>query len=277
MDAREFLGLEPSGDDPGDRLHWRLTVTPEVATPGAFLFGGCGLGAALVALEEASGRPARWATAQYLSYAPTGSEVDYEVILAVSGGHVTQGRAVARTGGQEILTVNAALGTPQIEQREVWVTPPDVPPPDRCPPRRLPPILANSILDRVEVRTAKGRNLEEVTGSPGGPDTTLWARVPGHLPPSAAMLAIFGDYVPGAASHALGRRTMGRSLDNTLRVVQLVPTEWVLCDIHMVAAVDGYAQGTAYLWSEDGVLLATASQSFGVRFWPEEVEAAFSP
>ena len=67
--AAEFLGMEPVGDD----LHWRLAVVPELTTPGNFLFGGCGLGAALVALEAASGRPTVWSTAQYLSYAPTHS------------------------------------------------------------------------------------------------------------------------------------------------------------------------------------------------------------
>jgi acyl-CoA thioesterase len=63
---------------------------------------------------------------------------------------------------------------------------------------------------------------------------------------------------------------MGRSLDNTLRVARLTQTEWVLCDIRIHALINGYAQGVAFLWSEDGVLLATASQSFVVRLWPGE-------
>lgn len=70
--AREFLGMEELGGP----LHWRLEVVPELTTPGNFLFGGCGLGAALVALEAAGGRPTVWATAQYLSFAPTGSVLD---------------------------------------------------------------------------------------------------------------------------------------------------------------------------------------------------------
>ena len=123
-------------EGPGDDgSHWRLTVGPELSTPGKFLFGGCGLGAGLVALEAASGRPTVWATAQYLSYATTGSIVDYEVTLAVVGGHVTQGRAVARTEGREILTVNAALGEPQHVAHDVWVEPPSVPGPEECPKR----------------------------------------------------------------------------------------------------------------------------------------------
>ena len=81
-------------------------------------------------------------------------------------------------------------------------------------------------------------------------------------------MAIIGDFVSGGVSQPLGVRTMGRSLDNTLRVAQLVPTEWVLCDIHMHALVNGFGQGLAHLWAQDGTLLGTASQSISVRRWP---------
>jgi len=266
-DAREFLGIEPVGDD----LHWRLAVVPELTTPGNFLFGGCGLGAALVALEAASARPTVWATAQYLSYAPTGSVLDLNVTLAAEGRRVTQGRVVGHVGDTEILTVNAAVGTAtSLDLGGVWLTPPDVPPPEECPPRRLPVPTSTSIFDRIDVRLARGRSFEELStgaGSPGSPDSALWAHVPGHLEPSAATLAILGDYVTGGVSQPIGERVMSRSLDNTLRVVHLEPTEWVLCDIRMQALVDGYAQGIAYLWSQEGSLLATASQSMSVRRW----------
>ena len=266
-DAREFLGMQPVGDD----LHWRLAVVPELTTPGNFLFGGCGLGAALVALEAASGRSTVWSTAQYLSYAPTDSVLDLTVTLAAEGRRVTQGRVVGYVGDTEILTVNAAVGSPgRLAADGVWVTPPDVPPPQECLPRRLPFVTSASIFDRIDVRVARGRSFEEISAgppTPGDPDSALWARVPGHLEPSAATLAIIGDYVSGGVSQPLGRRVMSRSLDNTLRVVRLDPTEWVLCDIRMQALVDGYGQGIAYLWSEQGSLLATASQSMSVRFW----------
>jgi acyl-CoA thioesterase II len=265
--AQEFLGMEPVGDD----LHWRLTVVPELTTPGNFLFGGCGLGAALVALEAAAGRPTVWSTAQYLSYAPTDSVLDLTVTLAALGRRITQGRVVATTGDKEILTVNAAVGSPgTLEIGGVWVTAPEVPPPDQCPPRRLPDFSSTSIFDRIDVRLAKGQSFEEIAAGPSGPGdpaTALWARVPGHLEPSAATLAIIGDYVSGGMSQPLGRRVMTRSLDNTLRVVRLEPTEWVLCDIHIQALVGGFGQGVAYLWSQQGSLLATASQSMNVRVW----------
>ena len=76
--------------------------------------------------------------------------------------------------------------------------------------------------------------------------------MPGHLEPSAATLAILGDYVTGGMAQPIGRRVFSRSLDNTLRVVRLEPTEWVLCDIRIQALAGGYGQGTAFLWSESG-------------------------
>jgi len=254
-----------------DELHWRLTVVPELTTPGNFLFGGCGLAAALVALEGASGRPTVWSAAQYLSYAPTGSELDLTETLAAVGHRVTQARVAAVVGDTEILTVNGAAGVPgKLDEGGVWVTAPDVPPPDECPPRRLPDFTSTSIFDRIDVRLARGLTYEEIRSGPirpGEPTSALWARVPGHLEPSAATLAIIGDYVTGAVSQPLGRRVTSRSLDNTLRVVRLEPTEWVLCDIRIQAVVDGYGQGIANLWSEGGSLLATASQSMRVRVW----------
>jgi acyl-CoA thioesterase II len=269
VDARTFLGMvQLDGDD----LHWRMLVTRQLTTPGDFLFGGCGLGAALVALEAASGRQTVWATAQYLSYALVDEEMEWDVTLAAVGGQVTQGRAVGTVDGREILTVNAALGDDSgLEMGGIWVNPPDVPPPDRCRPRFLPELFRDTIMDSIEVRTARGTSFEEMDGTPGSPDSALWARVPGHLTPSAATLAIVGDYLSGAVSQPLGRRAMGRSLDNTLRVVRLKPTEWVLCDIRIHALVGGYAQGIGFLWSEDGDLLATASQSTSVRLWPENL------
>jgi acyl-CoA thioesterase len=171
--------MEPNGDD----LHWRMRVVPQLTTPGNFLFGGCGLGAALVALEAASGRPTVWATAQYLSYALTGSELQWDVTLAAEGGHVTQGRAVGRVDGKEILTVNAALGKDELDVGGVWASPPVVPPPDECPPRFLPQFFRNTIMDSVEVRQARGRSFDEMDGSPGDP--RLCAVGAGSRPPDA--------------------------------------------------------------------------------------------
>ena len=86
---------------------------------------------------------------------------------------------------------------------------------------------------------------------------------------SAASLAVLGDHVPGGISQALGLRAGGNSLDNTLRVVTSVPTDWVLAALRVHAVHGGFGHGLAHLWAEDGTLLATASQSLIVRFWEE--------
>lgn len=270
MDARSFLGLEPT-DDP---QRWRLPVTPAVSTPGRFLYGGCGLAAGLVALEAVTGRPTVWASAQYLTYAPTGSVVDWEVQVPAAGRYTTQARAVGHVGDTEILTVNAALGHGRLEVEGSWVDPPDVAPPDQCPERSVPSFFEDSVLTRVEQRQALGRSFLQLDEGPGGPESAFWARVPGHLEPSAATLAVIGDWVSAGPSQPLGRPTMGRSLDNTLRVVRLVPTEWILCDIQMHAVVGGFGHGLAHLFAEDGTLLATASQSISVRLWDPAALAA---
>lgn len=261
MDVHSFLGLEPTADP----LLWRLPVTQGVSTPGRFLFGGAGLAAGVAAMEHASGRPTIWATAQYLSYAPTGSVVDFAVTLAVVGHQTTQARAIGRVDGKEILAVNAALGRRQLEVHGTWVEPPEVPRPEASRQRSLPPEFSGTVLERAEIRLALGRQFEELDGTPGDGRCAFWARLPGQLEPSSAWLSVLGDYVPSGVAQALGRPSIGNSLDNTIRVVQLVPSEWILCDIHLLAVCNGFGHGRAHLWSEDGTLLGIASQSVIVR------------
>ena len=55
-----------------------------------------------------------------------------------------------------------------------------------------------------------------------------------------ATLAILGDYVPFGIGQALGAMAGGNSLDNTLRVGRLVPTEWVLLDIRVDLIAHGF-------------------------------------
>ena len=49
--------------------------------------------------------------------------------------------------------------------------------------------------------------------------------------------------------------------------MRLVPTDWVLLDIHAHAVERGFGHGLVHMFAEDGTLLATASQSCIVRYW----------
>ena len=266
MDAVAFYGLERT-DDPN---HWRLPVIPSLCSGLGALFGGCGLGACVEALEQATGRPLVWATGQYLSYARPPAVLDIRVDEVVRGHQVSQARAVAHVGNDEILTVNAALGHRTVDHTGAWAEMPVVRRPEDCPPRQILERHEGSIMDRTEMRMADARNFDDLDGTSGSGRCALWVRLPGLLEVSAAALSIVGDYVPFGISQALGQRAGGNSLDNTLRVAHRVPTDWILADIRVHAIADGFGHGLVHLWAEDGTLLGTASQSTIVRNWRED-------
>ena len=266
MDSRSFLGLEPTHNP----FRWKLPVTVGISAGGAFLFGGSGLAAAIAAMEATSGRECVWATAQYLSYATPGEVVDIDVTIAVSGHQITQARAVCHVADREILTVNAALGDRPMDMAGQWERMPDVPPPAECPARPQPFDTSDSISTRLDQRMVKGRPHESLDGTHGDGQTMLWARIPDVLTGiDAPTLAILGDFVPMGISQALGAMAGGNSLDNTLRVMRLVPTEWVLMDIRIHSVARGFGHGLVHMFAEDGTLMATASQSVIVRFWKD--------
>jgi acyl-CoA thioesterase-2 len=265
VDGRTFLGLEQATDD---RLHWRLPVEPHVCTSGGFLFGGCGLAASIAALEGAARRPLVWATAQYLSYAAPGEVLDIDVTLAVAGRQTTQARAVGHVGDREIFTVNAAFGDRPGLPSGQFESMPEVPPPSAFPDRVHRSVGRGWINDQLEQRIVKGREVEHRDGTLSDGNAVMWARIPEVIDGvDAATLAILGDFVPMALGMALGIEGGGNSLDNTLRVLRLVPTEWVLLDITVHGAERGFGHGLVHMFAEDGTLMATASQSCIIRYW----------
>lgn len=264
MDARTFLGLEEAG-----HLHWRLPVRTSLTTGGGFLFGGAALAAGIEALEAATGRPLIWATAQYLSYALPPSTLDLAVTVAVSGRQTAQARVVGTVDAQEIFTVNAALGSRPLDASGAWAVRPEVPPPASCPPQQGFHGHEGTITSQIELRMASARDPADLDGRQGDGRAALWARIEG-LECGAGALGILGDWVPFGIGQALGQRAGGNSLDNTLRVVRLVPTEWVLLDIRIHGIANGFGHGLVHLWAQDGTLLGTASQSVIVRFWDDD-------
>jgi acyl-CoA thioesterase len=271
MDAVEFLGLRPTHNP----NRFVLPVSDGIISGLGTLFGGCALAAGVAAMEAACDRPVAWATAQYLSFARLGEVMDVDVTVAVSGRHSTQARAVGYVGQREIATVNAALGSRETEAAGRWLTMPDLPPPDECPIRPPRPGSERSIMDRLDMRLALGAAWDDLVGNPVPEGrSALWVRLPG-VEMSATTLAILGDYVPFGISQALGGWFPSSSLDNTVRIVRVEPTEWVLVDVRVDAVDRGFGHGRVNLWSESGTLLATASQTASVRdLTPTDVERA---
>lgn len=260
--VREFLGLERH-DDP---LQWRLDIRPRVLTHAGAVHGGALLGAAVEALEGTTGRPLVWATAQYLHHAgPTGT-IDIAITPEIAGRNTTQARVTLSLGDTEVLRVFAALGTRPFPHEARWVGAPQVPPPDTGRPWSGPRDQREQVLDHYQLRFATGRPLGDLDGTPGPGTAALWCHIPdAPRPVTAGDLALVGDLLMPSLSDALGVPITANSLDNTIRVVARAEAEWVLLDVFLDAAVGGFAHAAARLWTEDGTLLAVASQTLVLR------------
>lgn len=257
----EFLGLERTGEHT-----WRFPIATHTTGGGGSLFGGAGLAAGILALEHESGHPAVWATGQYIARTEVDSMLELTVELPAIGRTVTQGRVTGRIDGAEIITVLGAAGDRDEVASGMWE-----PRPDAISPSESIEIdrsdEADSIHHDIDIRMARGMFGFEPTGAPSGDHRSLlWARMRNVRHDSAA-LAILADYMPSALGNALGRQMSCTSLDNTIRFTtpcHQEPGAWVLLDNRIEFVGRGFAKGSALMWSEDGELLATASQSMTV-------------
>ena len=258
---------------PGDTPNrFRLLVTPQLCVghpDNLFLFGGAGMAAGLAAIEAVTGRPTVWAAAQYLSYARPDQLLTLDVTVPVMGKYNSQARVVVRAGDTEVLGVSAALGTRPGAPEVQWAAMPDVPPPDACPPMEHNWVRrADDLNASFERRVAAGRfGANRDLGGPSADGIArLWLRPtdPGHGIDRIA-LAIMADFLPSGVGNALGTAAGGNSLDNTIRFAKAAPTQWVLADLRIHAASQGFVHGRVHLFAQDGTLLATASQSMILR------------
>ena len=234
---RDYLGLR-STDDPN---RWQLELTPRVLTPAGAMHGGAALAATVEALEGATSRPLVWATAHYLTHAGPRGLLDVDVSVEVAGHQTTQARAVLRVGDVEVLLTVASLGMRGETSPGRWVQPSLAPGPGDA--RRLPPAPpgTESVLDHYDIRIATGRMGDELDGTRGPGRSVLWCRLPdGRRPVSAGDVAFIGDLLMLGLSDALGTPTTANSLDNTIRIVERAPTEWVRLDVR----IDATARGT---------------------------------
>ena len=122
MDAVAFYGLEPT-EDPN---HWRLPVVPDAV-----------LGARRAVRRVRARRVRRGARAGHRPaprlgdrpvpvVRPAAAVLDIRIDEVVRGHQISQARAVASVDGDEILTVNAALGHREVPHPGEWAEMPDV-------------------------------------------------------------------------------------------------------------------------------------------------------
>ena len=243
-------------------LRFYLNVAPPlvVGAERRFMMGGVGLASAIDVLERVTDRPLIWATAQYLSFAAPDSVVDLDVHAPVVGNHVTQARVVSHVGEREILTVNGAMGARPSQPEAQFVTIGAVPRPEHCDVLPFPEGDPNGLNEHIEKRSipfAEGRKSGR---------TRMWVRCSltgGRV--TAGLLAIVADYLLGTVGPLIERSVNTSSLDNTLRMHHLRDSEWLLCETHLTGVASGFCYGEMHMLTDDGVLLATGSQSGIVR------------
>lgn len=262
-----FFPLRPTADP----MRFRLSVTNDlcVGSPQhTFLFGGAGLACAVEAARRVSGRELIWATAQYLSYARPGAELEIDVRLPVQGHNVTQAVINLHCGDEVIISATAALGDRTGHPSAQWFDLPAMPRPEDCIEWPMWSNQGGTLMSRLDVRVAPGSaatRARDGTVDPSG-RMQMWMRTHEDVPVDSTLLALLGDFVPTGAGVSLGLDGGGNSLDNTLRLCAVVPTRWVLCDIQLSAAQRGFVHGHLRLFAEDGTLMATASQSLVLRY-----------
>jgi acyl-CoA thioesterase len=260
---RGFLGLAVD-----DRGVGAVEVTYKLMSPRGSFYGGAGLAIACAMMEHATTRSTVWCTVQFVSGAEHGDRLEFRTDVVAHGHRTSQVRVTGSVDGRELLTAVGATGAAGDRITQTFAAMPPVSPVDECAP--VPWSFASEASDASTTHFGVTEIREAVVhaGTEGSttPSMALWARLDGAPAWSPALLSYVADIVPMSIHRALGtRRPGGMSLDNSIRVGPPVDTEWVLMALHPEAARDGYGHGTVHLWSPDGALLGTASQTFALR------------
>lgn len=219
-----------------------------------YLMGGCGLGAGIYAMEEAAGAPVLWASVQFVGTSLVGNDCTISTEILHNGRRSVHSRATILEGERPVHVISGSHARLNAPETKTFVTMPDVPRPEECEKREQPPMPdVDNLISKVDMRFA-GVDTEKGLGY-------LWFRSVDGLPMSAPWLAILADFMPAphpATNHCT-------SLDNVIRIHQLVESEWVLGECLVSEYRNGHFHGSINLFSEDGVLLATGNQT-GLQF-----------
>jgi acyl-CoA thioesterase II len=259
----DLLQLRPT-DDPH---RFQLAAGKELCTPFGFLYGGSGIAASIEAAERATGRPLQWITTQFIGTPVPDDIVDLHVELPAHGKATTQAQVFGTVDGRPVFTSLCAHTERPTGDGAGFLQMPDVPPPDQCASMSEPfaAVVAGSFFDHLERRLAAGKLAVEAIDNPQTGLLALWCRIPDHLIGSAATQAFVADIIPLAVCAALGAMPGGTSLDNTVRIIDPEPSEWVLLEIVPEGFHRSIGHGSIRLWSRDGRLLGVAQQTCIIR------------
>jgi acyl-CoA thioesterase len=253
------LGLVVAEDGSSGRFELR----PGLVRHDGALYGGTGLAVAVVAMEAATRRDVLWCSTQFVSQPHLGDVVTWDVERLAVGRRAAQVLVRAQTDGTTAFVAIGSTGIPREDGLTgQYVAMPAVGSPEasaermRSMPAEPDP---NSWWRLIEMREAP--LLEE------GPTVAFWARRRDGGPVTPAVLAFVADMVPVAVARAAGKMGAGASLDNSMRFHGgLADAEWVLIELVGELARGGFGHGSLRVWTADGTLVGTGSQSASMRF-----------
>ncbi len=263
--SRDFLGLVDTADDRTEML-----LTSANTGGGESLFGGAGLGAAVLLAEERAGRPAIWMTTQFISLTRRNEVMRFRCDTPATGRTMTQVQVHAEVDGRLVMSGMGACGERPEHHRTAQLRPPDAPGPEASEAVVRDPDDTSALHHLVDTRVARGMFGFTETGTPSGDERSwIWCRMP-TVDLDAAVLAMLADYMPSVLGNAVADRVWCSSIDNTIRFADPVddPAGWVLLENSAEFVGNGFGIGRCRMWSESGRLLATASQSMSVRLPP---------
>jgi acyl-CoA thioesterase II len=251
----------------GDAGRYRFDVRADLSTPFGFLYGGSGIAASVEAAERVTGRPLQWITTQFIGSPSPGSVVELQVTVPAEGRVTSQSQVQATVDGEAVFTSMCAHTARPGGDRAEFVSMPDVAPPDDCPAMGGPfeIDLSGSFFRTMERRLAAGIFGMEAVGRPQHGGLAIWTRLVDGEVGSPASQAYVADIIPMGVGAALGAMPGATSLDNTLRVIDTEPTDWVLLELIPEGFHRSIGHGSLRMWSRDGRLMSTAQQTCIVR------------
>lgn len=288
----EFLGLVRH--DHGDHFHF--VVENRLARLDGRLYGGTAIAVSIAAAEQVTERSSLWMTTQFVSTVGEGTEIAVHVEVLAPGRRTNQVRVTGTSPSGDV--VFASLGATGHHRdgglAGEFENCPDVTPPSdgeswQSPftgmaqgtgaELRLPPLPRGvGFTTVIELRSAEIRRHPD----PGPGRVCLWVRRKDRAPITPALASYVADMVPMSVARACGVMALGTSLDNSIRIGSFDDQDpgegWVLLDLRPHLAVGDYGHGTAHVWSEQGRLMATASQTAAMRpIDPDQVPWANAP
>jgi len=260
MNVKQFLDLkvDPEAGTAGFTAHARNCVAL------GFLYGGAGLASSIEAMETICGRPLVWASCQFNNFAKVDDEISILVDESVRGRNVSHANLSAEVNGSPVFKALGSFGQRDIETETQWPGMPELDEPDDCPSFGVGRVKegVDCVDNRIDIRVARSV-LRKDKKTPG--QLAYWVRIPELNEVSASSIALMADYLPVSAGAMLGRPAGGNSLDNSLRILKVEQSEWLLCDCEIRGIQNGFGHATANIWTREGTLLAVASQSFIFR------------